>query len=223
MDFLGIGPLELFFIVLIALIVLGPQDMVKAGRTLGRWMRSLVMSETWRTLTQASKEIRTLPTRLMREAGIDEIKNQLPEAETIRKELDLSELKKDLSQEMQADISDWTTPPPLDSQGEDKPLAAEEAEGASIDAWTNPPSGPAPAKISPAGQIETPQEGETPPAPPHTNAPYSIKTPAEVQQEMSPSQEAPSPESHTPHNTPTESADSPAKPAAENPNKNSDD
>jgi Sec-independent protein translocase protein TatA len=36
MDFLGVGPLELLFILLIALIVLGPNDMVKTGRTLGK-------------------------------------------------------------------------------------------------------------------------------------------------------------------------------------------
>ena len=34
MEILGIGPLELFFILIIALIVLGPNDMVKAGRIL---------------------------------------------------------------------------------------------------------------------------------------------------------------------------------------------
>ena len=33
MEILGIGPSELLFIVLIAIIVLGPKDMQKAGRT----------------------------------------------------------------------------------------------------------------------------------------------------------------------------------------------
>ena len=53
MEFLGIGPLELFFIVVIALIVLGPKDMVKAGRTLGRFLRSLVTSPSYRTIQQS--------------------------------------------------------------------------------------------------------------------------------------------------------------------------
>lgn len=69
MDILGIGPLELFFIVMIALIVLGPKDMVKAGRTIGKNLRKLVTSENWRTIQQASNEIRTLPNRLIREIG----------------------------------------------------------------------------------------------------------------------------------------------------------
>ena len=72
MDILGIGPLELFFILLIALIVLGPKDMVKAGRTLGKFMRSVVTSPNWHMLQQASREIRGLPNRLIREAGIEE-------------------------------------------------------------------------------------------------------------------------------------------------------
>ncbi len=79
MEFLGIGPLELFFIVLIALIVLGPKDMVKAGRTIGRFLRTLVTSPTWRTIQQTSRELRYLPNRLMREAGLEDLKQNLPE------------------------------------------------------------------------------------------------------------------------------------------------
>ena len=63
MEILGIGPLELIFIFLIALIVLGPTDMVKAGRTLGRFMRRIVTSPGWRTLQQASREMRYLPNK----------------------------------------------------------------------------------------------------------------------------------------------------------------
>jgi len=77
MDILGIGPLEIFFIILIALIVLGPKDMVKAGRTIGKNLRKVVTSDNWRTIQQASNEIRTLPNRLMREAGLDEIQKDL--------------------------------------------------------------------------------------------------------------------------------------------------
>jgi Sec-independent protein translocase protein TatA len=77
MDILGIGPLELFFIVMIALIVLGPKDMVKAGRTIGKNLRKLVTSENWRTIQQASNEIRTLPNRLIREAGLDEVQKEI--------------------------------------------------------------------------------------------------------------------------------------------------
>jgi Sec-independent protein translocase protein TatA len=38
MEILGIGPLELVFILLIAVIVLGPGDVVKTRRTIGRFL-----------------------------------------------------------------------------------------------------------------------------------------------------------------------------------------
>ena len=72
MEFLGIGLPELFFIVLIALIVLGPKDMVKAGRTIGTWLRTVVTSPNWQLFMKTSRELRTLPNKLMREAGMDE-------------------------------------------------------------------------------------------------------------------------------------------------------
>ncbi len=86
MEFLGIGPSELFFIVLIALILLGPRDMQKAGRTIGKWMRRIVMSDGWRMFQRTSREIQTLPNRLMREAIEDELRevqNDLRQAVTI--------------------------------------------------------------------------------------------------------------------------------------------
>jgi sec-independent protein translocase protein TatB len=69
MEFLGVGPQELIFIFIIALIILGPKDMQKAGRTIGKWMRDIVTSDGWKIFQQTSREIRTLPTRLMREAN----------------------------------------------------------------------------------------------------------------------------------------------------------
>jgi len=72
MEFLGIGPLELLFIFLIALIVLGPKDMVKTGRTIGVFLNRVIKSPTWLAIKQTSREMRYLPNRLMREAGMEE-------------------------------------------------------------------------------------------------------------------------------------------------------
>ena len=71
MEILGIGASELIFILIIAIIILGPRDMQKAGRTIGRWLNSLVRSDGWRALQRASQEIRRIPTHLMREANLD--------------------------------------------------------------------------------------------------------------------------------------------------------
>src|SRR5512135_3622796 len=74
MEFLGIGPSELLFIVIIALIILGPKDMQKAGRTIGKWLRRVVTSDGWKLFQQTSREIQTLPNRLMREAALEELR-----------------------------------------------------------------------------------------------------------------------------------------------------
>lgn len=110
MDILGIGPLEFLFILLIALIVLGPNDMVKAGRTIGRTLRKIVSSDTWRVVQQASRELRNLPNRLMRESGLEEMQRQFPDQRTIKEQLGIPEIEKTLRQ-TSSDLSDWTTPP----------------------------------------------------------------------------------------------------------------
>ena len=76
MEILGIGPSELVFIIIIALIVLGPRDMQKAGKTIGRWLNDLVRSDSWKVFQQTSKEIRNLPTKLMREANMEMAETQ---------------------------------------------------------------------------------------------------------------------------------------------------
>ena len=76
MDFLGIGPLELVFIFIIILLIFGPDEIEKTGRKLGRFLRNLTMSAEWKTLQQASREIRNLPNRLMRQAEIEEYKKK---------------------------------------------------------------------------------------------------------------------------------------------------
>ena len=77
MEVLGIGPLEFFFIVLLALLILGPKDLVKMGRSAGQWLNKLVRSDFWKTAREASDKVRSLPTELMREAGMEELKKSL--------------------------------------------------------------------------------------------------------------------------------------------------
>jgi sec-independent protein translocase protein TatB len=69
MEIFGIGTSELLFIIIIALIILGPKDLQKAGRTIGKWLRSVVTSDGWKMFQQTSRELKTLPNRLMREAN----------------------------------------------------------------------------------------------------------------------------------------------------------
>jgi len=71
MEIFGIGASELIFILIIALIVLGPKDMQKAGRMIGRWLNQLVRSDGWRVFQRTSAELRNLPRNLMREANAE--------------------------------------------------------------------------------------------------------------------------------------------------------
>jgi len=86
MEFLGVGPTELLFIIVIAIIVLGPKDMAKTGGQIGAWLNKFVHSDTWKTIRNTSDELRHLPTRLMREDNLkkylegDESKTEATEA-----------------------------------------------------------------------------------------------------------------------------------------------
>ena len=120
MEFLGVGPLELFFILIIALIVVGPKDMVKTSKTIGRFLRRLVTSPTWQAVQRTSRDLRYLPNRLMREAGLEE---ELQDLKTISSDVNkLSSITKGLttdliktSSEINNELSAWTTPPSTES------------------------------------------------------------------------------------------------------------
>ena len=102
MDFLGVGPMELFFVLILALIILGPKDMQKVGRSIGRWMNNLVKSDTWKMVRQTSNKIKYLPNELMREAGLEDIKKTG------------KELNKDIGDEISQEFADpfqaWKEP-----------------------------------------------------------------------------------------------------------------
>ncbi len=116
MEILGVGPLEVMFILIIALIIMGPQDMVKTGKTIGRFLRRLIMSPTWNTVQQTSRELKYLPNKLIREAGLEE---DIKEIEKIGKEVEQTVTTKpaftdDLDKvtgEINQSLSAWTKPP----------------------------------------------------------------------------------------------------------------
>jgi sec-independent protein translocase protein TatB len=85
MDIFGIGTSEILFIVIIALIILGPKDLQKAGRTIGKWLRSVVTSDGWKVFQQTSRELKTLPNRLMRDANeeLSQVGNELKDASNL--------------------------------------------------------------------------------------------------------------------------------------------
>jgi len=99
MEFLGIGPLELLLILLLALIILGPKDLEKTAKSIGSGLNRLVRSDTWKTVTEASRQLRTLPNKLMREANMEEFQRMTSQ--------ELSATAKETQKALKA----WTTQP----------------------------------------------------------------------------------------------------------------
>jgi Sec-independent protein translocase protein TatA len=73
MDIFGIGPMEIALILILVIIIFGPKDLMKTGKTIGKSLNKFVRSDTWRTLNQTTQELKNLPTRLMRETGLDDL------------------------------------------------------------------------------------------------------------------------------------------------------
>ena len=99
MDFLGIGPLEVIFILLIALIIFGPKDIVKAGQATGKFLRKIIKSPGWQSVQKTSSDLRNLPNKLIREAGLEEAQEEINQIGKLAKPPDLKkELKKEFDQ-----------------------------------------------------------------------------------------------------------------------------
>ena len=77
MEFLGVGPLEFLLIVLIAFLILGPKEIQKTGKAIGKGLNKLVKSDTWKTVRDASEKVKSLPNELMRDAGIEDLQKSL--------------------------------------------------------------------------------------------------------------------------------------------------
>ena len=74
MNIFGIGPLEIIFVLIIGILVLGPEGMIEAGGKLGKFLRSIIKSGWWQNVRRGISEIQYLPQRLMREAELEELK-----------------------------------------------------------------------------------------------------------------------------------------------------
>lgn len=73
MNIFGIGPLEIIFVLIIGILVLGPEGMIEAGRKLGKFIRSIIRSTWWQNIRRGVNELQHLPHKLMREAELEEL------------------------------------------------------------------------------------------------------------------------------------------------------
>ncbi len=114
MDILGVGVPELAFIVLIALILLGPKDMIAAGRTVGGFLRKVLTSPTWQAMRRTGEELQQLPTKLVREAGLEELQKEVQSIKPpdMSKVFDERQIFGPLNQSTPASNSGGTPPAP---------------------------------------------------------------------------------------------------------------
>jgi sec-independent protein translocase protein TatB len=72
MEILNVGPPELLLILVLALIVLGPKDIVSYSKRAGKWLAKLFRSPIWQSIISTSQEIREMPRKLIQESGLQE-------------------------------------------------------------------------------------------------------------------------------------------------------
>lgn len=133
MNIFGVGPLELVVVLVFALLVLGPEGMVKAGRVLGRTLHKIYRSEFW----QAMRGSGDLWQKLSRDMGITEdleemraqlaetryssVKREKPPAEELASGGDHSpEERRGKDSETDQGSGSAEEPPNGDSHGNDK-------------------------------------------------------------------------------------------------------
>lgn len=117
MNILGIGPVEFIFVLIILILIFGPNDLAKAGKTIGRFLNRIVKSDGWRAVREVSKELKDLPNKLAREAELDDTLKELSGKSTAppsQKSDSQGAKQTDSSpknEEIEAGLKAWTTPP----------------------------------------------------------------------------------------------------------------
>lgn len=135
MDIFGVGASEILFILILALIILGPKDMQKAGKTIGKWLRGVVTSDGWKVMRQTTHRLRTLPHELMRETN-EELKDikDIKDIGEIRNELkDASGLLKDWDPRKPVSTTRFQAAPPPAPAAENQPSAQPEPKPSESD------------------------------------------------------------------------------------------
>ena len=121
MDFFNLGFGEIFFIIIIALIIFGPNNMVKTARDIGVFMRKVSKSPYWQEVWAAKRELSELPKIIVKEAQLDQTISELDkESKGLKSGLSssVSEFIKEINQPLES----------LPSGNEAKPETVEAVE-----------------------------------------------------------------------------------------------
>lgn len=77
MQVFNVGVLELLLILILAFVIMGPKRSVIIARKVGLWIRNLIQSPFWREILSTSNEIRDLPNRIMDDAELQQMIQEL--------------------------------------------------------------------------------------------------------------------------------------------------
>ncbi len=149
MDFLGIGVLEFFAIVIIILLVAGPKDIEKGAKALGRLINQLNRSASFQAIRRASTELRNLPQRLAKEASLEELKELTQEVQQVKQDV----------QQVRQEIKEGTSNLPGPHKTFQAWVQEIPANGPDPAASPTPPAPPAPAvenQAPPETETQTP-------------------------------------------------------------------
>ncbi|MCC7359104.1 MAG: twin-arginine translocase TatA/TatE family subunit [Anaerolineales bacterium] len=169
MEILGIGPLEFLLIFVIILLVLGPKDIEKTARNLGKNLNKLYRSQNYQVIRKASEEIRNLPARLAAEAQLEELK-EMAEFKELKE--DLNETVKEINTAATDPLRAWTE----EHQRSEAEIMAEVKAGlpgAAKPAAAEPRIAPPAAPAASATPALTAVSADPPAAPPSTDGPQS--------------------------------------------------
>jgi len=100
----NIGPLEFIMILVIMFILLGPEGMIKTARLIGTWIRNAVKSPMWTEIMGYSREIRELPSKIVKETGLDEDLKEIRAAAseaTRETQASLNDARQEINQSLQ--------------------------------------------------------------------------------------------------------------------------
>jgi sec-independent protein translocase protein TatB len=79
MEIFNVGPWEFILIVVLALVIFGPERMVEYSKQAARLIRKIIRSPFWRDLISTTEEIKSIPQQLVKEANLEESLKEISE------------------------------------------------------------------------------------------------------------------------------------------------
>lgn len=86
MNVLGVGPLEIVLVLILALLVLGPEGMINGGRQAGKLLRKLYASDFWKTVRGSRNMMDRVVSEMGMDQDVEDIRSQLREIDLPRME-----------------------------------------------------------------------------------------------------------------------------------------